>query len=90
MAAAVTDDCVFVDTTQPDGVRHEGRDAVVAALGAVLESSGAAFETEEAIVTGDRAVFRWNYRWDGGHVRGVDIFAVRGGLVAEKHSYVKG
>jgi hypothetical protein len=28
--------------------------------------------------------------FDGGHVRGVDVFAVRDGLVAEKLSYVKG
>jgi hypothetical protein len=26
----------------------------------------------------------------GGHVRGVDVFRVRGGKVAEKLSYVKG
>ena len=38
---------------------------------------------------------RWIYRWvdgDGkpGHVRGVDVFRVRDGKVAEKLSYVKG
>jgi len=39
-------------------------------------------------------VVRWIYRWvrDGqeGHVRGVDVFRVRDGKVAEKLSYVKG
>lgn len=90
MAAAVTGDCVFVDTTPPDGARHEGRDAIVAAFRGVLGSAGAAFETEEGFVCRDRAVFRWRYSWDGGHVRGVDVFAVRDGLVAEKLSYVKG
>lgn len=90
IAAAVTGDCVFVDTAPPDGARHEGRDAIVAAFRGVLGSAGAAFETEEGFVCGDRAVFRWRYSWDGGHVRGVDLFAVRDGLVAEKLSYVKG
>ncbi len=37
---------------------------------------------------GDRCVVRWVYSWvkDGtrGHVRGVDVFRVRDGLVAEK------
>ena len=44
-------------------------------------------------VAGDRAVVQWRYDWAGdhpGHVRGVDLFRVRDGLVAEKISYVKG
>jgi hypothetical protein len=32
----------------------------------------------------------WRYDWDGGHVRGIDVFTVRDGLVAEKLAYVKG
>ena len=44
---------------------------------------------------GDRCVVRWVFRWqeaDGrpGHVRGVDLFRVRDGKVAEKLVYVKG
>jgi hypothetical protein len=43
---------------------------------------------------GDRCVVRWIYHWirEGreGHVRGVDLFTVRNGRVAEKLSYVKG
>lgn len=90
IAAACTDDCVFVDTTPPDGLPHEGPRAVAAAFGGVFGSPGATFETEEGFVAGDRAVFRWRYGWDGGHVRGVDVFRVRDGRVAEKLSYVKG
>ena len=48
------------------------------------------FTTEEVIDAGDRVVTRWRYDFDGGHVRGVDVFRVRDGLVAEKFSYVKG
>ena len=52
------------------------------------------FEAEEVIVSGDRAVVRWVYRkmrngqpW---HLRGVDVFTVRGEKVAAKLAYVKG
>jgi hypothetical protein len=48
------------------------------------------FSAEEVIDAGDRVVTRWRYDFDGGHVRGVDVFRVRDGLVAEKFSYVKG
>lgn len=58
-------------------------------------SPRATFETEEIFACGDRGAVRWLYRWgerDGkqGHVRGVDVFRVRDGKVAEKFSYVKG
>ena len=38
----------------------------------------------------DRVVQRWRYSWADGHVRGVDVFRIRDGKVAEKLSYVKG
>ena len=47
-------------------------------------------ETEEQIACGDRVVACWLYRWPVGHVRGIDLYRVRDGLVAEKRSYVKG
>ena len=95
--AAMTEDCVFENTSPaPDGERYEGQAAVRAVWeGFFAASPGAAFETEEACAAGDRCVVRWLYRWgpDGerpGHVRGVDVFRVRDGKVAEKLSYVKG
>jgi ketosteroid isomerase-like protein len=94
--AAMTDDCVF-DSTRPtpDGERHVGQAAVRAFWEAFFQRSPQArFDTEEMFAVGDRCVVRWVYRWtrDGqpGHVRGVDIFRVRDGKVAEKLSYVKG
>lgn len=94
--SAMTLDCVFDSTRPPpDGERFEGQPAVRAFWEAFFaRSPHARFETEETFATGDRAVVRWTYHWmrDGnpGHVRGVDIFRVRDGLVAEKLSYVKG
>jgi ketosteroid isomerase-like protein len=89
--AAMTPDCVFEDTSPPDGQRHVGPDAVRTAWQRLFAAApGASFSTEEVIDAGDRVIVRWRYEWDGGHVRGVDIFTVHDGLVAEKIAYVKG
>jgi uncharacterized protein (TIGR03083 family) len=89
--AAMTPDCVFEDTTPPDGGRHRGAAAVRAAWEKLFAGSPAGvFTTEEIVVAGDRVVTRWCYDFGSGHVRGVDLFTVRDGLVAEKLSYVKG
>jgi ketosteroid isomerase-like protein len=94
--AALTDDCVFENTRPaPDGERVEGQLAVRRVWTEFFERSPrAVFETEEMFAGGDRCVVRWVYHWvrDGkpGHVRGVDVFRVRDGKVAEKLSYVKG
>jgi ketosteroid isomerase-like protein len=92
----MTDDCVFENTRPaPDGARITGQAAVRAFWEDFFRRSPQAhFDTEEMIATGDRGIVRWRYSWvrDGtpGHVRGVDVFRVRDGKVAEKLSYVKG
>lgn len=95
--AAMTEDCVFENTwPAPDGERYEGQAAVRAFWERMLTSApDAHFETEEVFAAGDRAALRWLYTWterDGAprHIRGVDLFRVRDGKVAEKLSYVKG
>ena len=90
--ALMTADCVFEDTQPaPDGTRHIGQAAVRAFWEALFRGSpNAYFEEEDVFVCGDRAVVRWRYDWGDGHVRGVDVFRVRDGKVAEKFSYVKG
>jgi ketosteroid isomerase-like protein len=89
--AAMTSDCVFEDTAPPDGTRHVGTEAVRTAWKNLFTTSpDGVFTTEEVIDAGERVVTRWRYDFDGGHVRGVDVFRVRDGLVAEKLSYVKG
>jgi ketosteroid isomerase-like protein len=95
--AAMTDDCVFESTAPaPDGARYEGQAAVRGFWEELFRSSPRAhFAVEDLFAAGDRCTVRWLYRWvdrDGkaGHVRGVDVFRVRDGKVAEKLSYVKG
>jgi ketosteroid isomerase-like protein len=96
VAELLTDDTVFEDTSpQPDGRRIEGKAAVVAFWREwFARNMDAVFEAEDTIVCGDRAVVRWVYRklrngqpW---HLRGVDVFTVRGDKVAAKLAYVKG
>lgn len=92
----MTDDCLFDDTRPaPDGTAYHGADAVRDRWHALFERSPhARFETEEMIAMGEHCVVRWVYHWlregTAGHVRGVDVFRVRDGRVAEKRSYVKG
>ncbi len=96
LAAFLTDDTVFEDTSPaPDGRRVEGKAAVAEFWrGWFVRNPDAKFEAEEVIVSGNRATVLWVYRkmrngqpW---HLRGVDIFAVRDGKVAAKLAYVKG
>jgi hypothetical protein len=89
--AWVTDDCMFDATgPAPDGTFHQGPEAIRAAWADLFADPINRFETEECFGAGDRVVQRWRYSWEGGHVRGVDLFRVRDGKVAEKFSYVKG
>ena len=89
--ALATDDCAFESTgPAPDGVRSEGQAAVRAAWEPIFADASSHFDGEELIIDGDRVVQCWTYRWADGHVRGIDVFRVRDGLVAEKLSYVKG
>ena len=56
----------------------------------IFEDTASRFQVEESFTLGDRVVERWTYSWDGGHIRGVDLFKVRDGKVCEKLAYVKG
>ncbi|NLF11421.1 MAG: SnoaL-like domain-containing protein [Anaerolineaceae bacterium] len=97
MMALMTEDCVFENTSPaPDGVRYEGQEAVRAFWVDFFRTSRQPrIEIEEVLAAGDRCVMRWIYHWvddqgHPGHVRGVDIYTIRAGRIAEKLSYVKG
>lgn len=96
LMALVTDDCVFENTyPPPDGTRYVGREAVREAWRKFFAANpDAFFEIEEIFAAGNRCVLRWRYTktkegkpW---HLRGVDVFKVTAGKIAEKLSYVKG
>jgi ketosteroid isomerase-like protein len=95
LMADMTEDCVF-EHVAPASVsfgRHEGQ----AAVRAVWESLDAHFpnftmEVLDIFAAGNRGACRWVMRWpqaDGsdGELRGVDVFTVRDGKIAEKLTY---
>jgi ketosteroid isomerase-like protein len=92
----MTEDCVFENTfPAPNGERHVGARNVGEFWRRFFASTPSArFEAEETLLFGDRAVVRWVFHWENegiaGHVRGIDLFRMRDGKVAEKLSYVKG
>jgi hypothetical protein len=88
--ALISDDCVFESTAPPDGQRYVGPTAISAAWQPIFDDTASRFTVEDSFTAGAHVVQRWRYDWDGGHVRGVDLFTVRNGLVAEKIAYVKG
>ncbi len=96
LAELLTDDTIFEDTSPPpDGRRIEGKAAVIEHWRTwFARNAGAVFDAEDVIVCDNRAVVRWVYRKERNgqpwHIRGVDVFTVRGGRVAAKLSYVKG
>jgi steroid delta-isomerase-like uncharacterized protein len=97
MMQLMSEDCVFENThPAPDGTVYSGKEAVAQFWQTFFrESPNAHIDIEEIFSLGNRCVMRWKYSWvdeEGkpGHVRGVYIFNVRDGLIAEKYSYVKG
>jgi hypothetical protein len=97
MMALMSDDCVFENTSPaPDGAVYTGKEAVTQFWQDFFHASPQAhIQVEEIFGLGWRCVLRWRYDWvdaagEPGHVRGVDIFTVKNGLISEKLSYVKG
>jgi ketosteroid isomerase-like protein len=97
MMRLMTADCVFDNThPPPDGTRYAGQAEVRAFWEDFFQGSQQAWiETEQIFSLGERCVMLWVYRWvdpqgNPGHVRGVDVYTLRDGLIAEKLSYVKG
>lgn len=97
MMRLMTEDCIFDNTSPaPDGTLYSGKDAVTRFWQDFFLGSPQAFiEIEDIFGFGHHCVMRWRYDWvdasgTKGHVRGVDIFKVKDGLICEKRSYVKG
>jgi predicted SnoaL-like aldol condensation-catalyzing enzyme len=97
MMKLMSDDCIFENTVPaPNGAVYSGREAVTQFWQEFFrESPNAHIEIEEIFGPGFRCVMRWKYSWEDatgkkGHVRGVDIFQMKDGLIRQKLSYVKG
>jgi ketosteroid isomerase-like protein len=97
MMRLMSEDCVFENTVPaPDGTRYSGQEAVRAFWQLFFSGSRSPhIEIEEIFALGERCVMRWVYSWldsngNRRRVRGVDVYHIRDGLIAEKLSYVKG
>jgi predicted SnoaL-like aldol condensation-catalyzing enzyme len=92
MMRLMSDDCIFENTDPaPDGTAYSGKETVTQFWqGFFKEAPKAHIEIEEIFGFGNRCVMRWKYNWGDGHVRGVDVFKLKDGLICEKLSYVKG
>lgn len=97
LLSMVTEDCVFDMAAGPEpwGARHSGHAALRAALPwAWLTWPDAQWLDATHAVAGDRGFSEWTFRAtepDGRviEMRGVDLFVLRGGLIARKDSFRK-
>ena len=66
--------------------------ANVAFWQAMVADPNGSFETEEVVISGDRATNRWRYSFgpdEGSSLRGVTLIRVRDGRIAEALAYAK-
>jgi ketosteroid isomerase-like protein/quercetin dioxygenase-like cupin family protein len=95
--ACMAEDCAFHASagTEAEGQRHMGHDAVRRATEAIIAAFPQAAWTEgQHVVSGDTGLSSWRFigqRADGSavDVRGCDVFAFDGDLIAVKDSYRK-
>jgi limonene-1,2-epoxide hydrolase len=97
MMQLVSADCAFEDRNPaPDGTRYSGKEAVTRFWEDFFQKTpGAHSEIEDIFSLGLRCVMRSRCDWldafgKQAHVRGVDLFLVKEGLISERLSYVKG
>jgi ketosteroid isomerase-like protein len=97
MMQLLTDDCLLESASPaPDGAIYSGKEAVACYWQDFFRASPQArIEVEEVIGFGMRCVVPWRCDWTDAagnrvHVRGVDLFEEKAGLLSRQRSYVKG
>ena len=97
MMQLMSDNCIFENSAPaPDGAVYSGKPAVTQFWQDFFRASPHAhMDIEDIFGLGFHCIVRWRYDWvdtggTPGHVRGVDLFHVKDGLISEKLSYVKG
>ena len=97
MMAMMADDCLVESAhPAPEGGVYEGKEAVTQFWEDFFrESPEARIDVEDIFGLGWRCVMRWVYRWidaegEAQHVRGVDVYLMKGGRIGEVRSYIKG
>jgi len=97
MLQHLSEDCIFDEPDPPpQGRRLQGQEALVIFIqDHFARYPQAHLHIEEAYGMGLHCVLRWQREWQDAagvkqHLRGVDIFKFKDGLICEKFSYVKG
>lgn len=96
MMPLFSEDCVF-ESSGPiaDGAVYSGKEAISQFWQNFFrQSPRARMEIEHTFGFGIQCVMRWQYFWvdaagEEKHIRGVDIFMFKNGLISEQLSYVK-
>lgn len=93
----LTDDCVLETADPPpDGATYAGKAAIAQFWRDFFgQAPQARIKIEDVFGFGLRCIMRWRCDWttaagEQAHLRGVDIFHVRGNAICEHRSYVKG
>ncbi len=97
MMQLLSEDCSYESPyLAPAGTVYSGKEAIMQFWQDFFHKSPHAhIEIEQIFGLGMRCVMRWRYEWvdlagKKEHVRGVDIFQMRNGLIGEEVSYMKG
>jgi len=97
MVQLLSDDCIFeTSAPAPDGTVYTGKEAITQYLNDFFRQSPQAHsQIEDVYGFGHRCNMHWHTEWvdetgNQQHVRGVDIFREKNGLICKKLSYVKG
>ena len=97
MMQLISNDCVFENTAPaPDGTVYSGKEAISQYWQDFFNQfSRVHMEIEDAFGLGNHCIIRWRCEWvdetrNKEHIRGVDIFQVRSGIISEQLSYIKG
>jgi len=97
MTRLMSEDCVLeTRDPAPDGTVYLGRAAAAGYWQALFrETPGVHLEIEEVFGMGLRCALRWKLAWAGAggeaaHLRGIDVFEMREGLIHRMFTYVKG
>jgi len=93
----LSDDCIFeTSAPAPDGTLYTGKEAITHYLNDFFRGSPKAhIQIEDVYGFGHRCNMHWRAEWvdetgNQQHIRGVDIFQEKNGLICKKLSYVKG
>ena len=97
MMQLLSEDCLFEDhCPAPDGKEYSGKEEITRFYQELFRNTPSSqIKIEDIYSAGDRCIMHWKLSWEEEsgekkHVRGVDLFRVKEGVITERLSYMKG